>query len=906
MVGVRQAVDGNMTEQLDVLKEKANDWGDLIKHGWIPRNYAWQGLRQTIWPSLRYPLPATTMTRKEGAEVVGPLYHRILPSLGANRNFPKVFRHGPPELQGLDMPQPDVEQGIYHITAIMEHGVIDGLLGETQRTALEQTQLEVGTGTFFLELDFDKYGFLATESWVRCLWRFISENKITLRCTEAVTPTLQRENDFFLMEELVERDEMTSQELISVNRCRLNLEALTAACITSGDGRKITNAAAAGERDRDQPSKWIWQKEEPSSTDWGKWRVGLHRLTSATGLLRVPLGRWISEPHKTWKWFYDHNDSCLYRQLGSNWHVYQQTHGLGTRTRQRYRRVRVVGSAPQGIWRATVKQLPYGRVRYEGSASEVEKEETNPTTIKELIDEWELAWPLESSSFPDNGRTVAEALRDGSAIAVADGSYQPKLSDAVATAAWTIHAPKTKTNCSGVCQAAGIRKDSNAYRGELQGIHAALLGILALCKFHEITSGSVRLGCDCETAIKKSEPQWLRVPQKTKHADIIRAIRRLVKEIPVKVNFEHVDGHQDRQKKMEQLGAMEQLNVLMDSRAKQHVEAILDMEERPSPDQRILMEGWQCWVQGIKITSDPGPAIRKLIFGRELKAHLIKKGRLTSEGFELIDWEAIGDASKNLPALYRLWVTKHVSGFCGVGKMMKLWKFWEHNKCPCCQEENETTLHLIYCEDEGMIMTWQDSLEDLDTWLVEEKTAPKIAECIRKTLTPREPTAFEDFGEGLASQAAKDQDKIGWFHFVEGKIATSWETAQHEFYMRRGSDKSGRTWAAGLVTQLYTLAHNQWTCRNGVLHERDAQGLRIKEGEDLEKSIDAQFEMGTEGLQKADWHFLIRGREEIRNLSASDKKAWVSGITIARDDAASVTSRTMAEMRANMHRWLRN
>lgn len=45
VVGIQQAVDGNMTKQLKVLTKKADDWGDLIKNGWIPRNYAWQGLR---------------------------------------------------------------------------------------------------------------------------------------------------------------------------------------------------------------------------------------------------------------------------------------------------------------------------------------------------------------------------------------------------------------------------------------------------------------------------------------------------------------------------------------------------------------------------------------------------------------------------------------------------------------------------------------------------------------------------------------------------------------------------------------------------------------------------------------------------------------------------------------------
>jgi len=104
--------------------------------------------------------------------------------------------------------------------------------------------------------------------------------------------------------------------------------------------------------------------------------------------------------------------------------------------------------------------------------------------------------------------------------------------------------------------------------------------------------------------------------------------------------------------------------------------------------------------------------------------------------------------------------------------------------------------------------------------------------------------------------------------------------------------------------QLYSILHNQWTYRNSVLHERDAQGLRIKEGEELEQQIETQFELGRDGLNPSDWHYIERGRTEVGNLSASDKKAWLSGITIARESAVTATARAAANMRANMHRWL--
>lgn len=120
------------------------------------------------------------------------------------------------------------------------------------------------------------------------------------------------------------------------------------------------------------------------------------------------------------------------------------------------------------------------------------------------------------------------------------------------------------------------------------------------------------------------------------------------------------------------------------------------------------------------------------------------------------------------------------------------------------------------------------------------------------SLGPREPTSFASQSKGTAVQAATEQDTIGWYHFIKGKVAKAWEQTQHSYYMTKGLSKSGRSWAAGLVTQLYTLVHNQWLYRNGVLHETDAQGLRIKEGEALENSINTQFELGIDGLDPLD------------------------------------------------------
>jgi hypothetical protein len=135
----------------------------------------------------------------------------------------------------------------------------------------------------------------------------------------------------------------------------------------------------------------------------------------------------------------------------------------------------------------------------------------------------------------------------------------------------------------------------------------------------------------------------------------------------------------------EALPRLAQLNVIMDHCAK---EKVLDLHvHAPSPRRpaSIAYKGWQCSVNGVKISSNPGKIVQRAVFGTKLCAHLTGKDRITQLAFSEIDWDAMELATDLFPPLYRLWVSKHVSGFFGTGLMMKHWQFWEHSECPCCQ-----------------------------------------------------------------------------------------------------------------------------------------------------------------------------------------------------------------------------
>lgn len=64
-LGVILAPDGNNKDQVAALREKAEQWAELIITGHLEREEAWRALNTTILKSLEYPLTATTLTQQE-------------------------------------------------------------------------------------------------------------------------------------------------------------------------------------------------------------------------------------------------------------------------------------------------------------------------------------------------------------------------------------------------------------------------------------------------------------------------------------------------------------------------------------------------------------------------------------------------------------------------------------------------------------------------------------------------------------------------------------------------------------------------------------------------------------------------------------------------------------------------
>jgi hypothetical protein len=308
-------------------------------------------------------------------------------------------------------------------------------------------------------------------------------------------------------------------------------------------------------------------------------------------------------------------------------------------------------------------------------------------TIYNFIAAWDDSWPIAESFFPEDPDLLTQAITSGTAVMVSDGSYKPLLLTEIGAAAWILECSATSAVCFGECSTSGLRNKVNAYQSELQGCHAGLLGLLAFCIYYDIHEGSNTFHFDNDAGLDKAAEGHLKVSTKYKHSNLIWAIRVIVfklwTEHQVSVRFEKVKGHRVDLIPFAHLTRPEQLNELMDERAKARVDRIF-AERIPPPPMSIKFKGWQCSIDEVKLTSDPAWPMLQRIHYALMRTFLSRPEhlRMTADGFDLVDWQAVHRSLDDFPEMFRVWASKHMSRFCGVGCMQKICGFWDNSRCP--------------------------------------------------------------------------------------------------------------------------------------------------------------------------------------------------------------------------------
>ena len=268
----------------------------------------------------------------------------------------------------------------------------------------------------------------------------------------------------------------------------------------------------------------------------------------------------------------------------------------------------------------------------------------------------------------------------------------------------------------------------------------------------------------------------------------------------------------------------------------------------------------------------------------KIKSYWETKRNLGIQTSRTTDWVALRKSAKHYPKWK--WLSKHVTGICGVGIMLQLWKHQEHSSCPRCGTARENVEHILLCTAPSATSIWDNAIDKLAIWLEENDAEPHLAEIICTSLRAwrnkeRLPFPTRDIPI-IVMEAMVEQDSIGWYNLTNGFISKKWRTIQKAHFKDIGSMKSPILWISRFQKRIWEIPWQMWQHRNEFLHN-DGRTIHFQEIAAINCSIRTEYNMSWNGLPESYQH-LFRG--DIENLIEQNihiKQAWLMSVWVARD-----------------------
>ena len=304
----------------------------------------------------------------------------------------------------------------------------------------------------------------------------------------------------------------------------------------------------------------------------------------------------------------------------------------------------------------------------------------------------------------------------------------------------------------------GTKEDQSAYRSKLGGIIAALTIIDAIIRYKDILTGSVTISLDNDSAIDECSYDSV-ISTNNKSFDYIQVIKTWIEDLPIKVTFRYVSGHQLKHRSYNDLDWWEKRNEDMDKEAKSFLRfCTLPYASRSHTNPVLYKEKWSISVDGTKIIHPDRKNLYLKIYGRRTLEYWNGKDS-TPVDPNRIDWESSRKAMQKETKGKRRIDVKFLCEQCGLNKVLYNRQQRDNHRCPLCNGERETRDHLLTCPHTESTKRWATKQKKLSEKLKKLQTHAKLSKSILgnlKRLRFRKPmrtaTAFtnEVFGEGIS------------------------------------------------------------------------------------------------------------------------------------------------------------
>ena len=817
-LGVMLAPLENHKAHEDQLITKAKEWSEQLRPHLLHKYDVLPLIRSTIMKKLEYPMALTTLDARQWTDIMSPVLQVCLPKAGVCRNFPRAVVFAPLNYQGLGIPHPFGCQVFKHIEMLLRHMSNRTKTGNYMEANLQAHQLETGTSFGILQQVYHNTAILASDTWIKRVWRELEELDIYVACDSPAL--LLRCQDDALLVDLFINLEVDQDELLWLNWCRMFLQVCTVSDLATADGRFIRRSMWDGVRDDCTRSPYQWPRTvRPSRRHWDLWQSTLSRALLASNgphqPLRQPLGHW-TDPLEDWNWLWS-STSGLFHRHGDVW-TRLSTEGVAS-TSRRYTPSSTPSSSPwwnaplpDDVQRATVRALTGSdSVLLTGIGLSSDPE---PTSSPSILRAWQAAadlcsdyygWvPEEIEVHGDEAKLVA-ALLEGRLRVISDGSFKNELGTAAVQLLVKNGGPDRIIIR---CQTPGLPQDQSPYRSELIGLLAGIMAVGWLLQqwAPDLTTWpKVRIACDGLSAIEMAFEDRPLSPTDAQF-DLVSSIREAILRSSVSWFPQHVYGHLDKYNLFDELSWWEKRNLEVDGMAVEYRKELEATHHLIAPNSRFFTELAALYVADAKQSRLDPQFIQECVTLPSLRARWRDKGVITSEAESVIAWDILGRAMRSLPAGLQRWSTKHCVGMCETSKFKVLWGLETSAAGPRCGNF-EDHLHVLRCRAASTTAEWDRRTAAFSAWMDLHLTGPSIKHAILQLLQGvREPNSPSiQTVPSLVRPAFLAQLAIGSQGLLEGRITSHWLSLQQQYFDENRSRRSVSLWASRLPQQLISI-----------------------------------------------------------------------------------------------------
>ena len=257
----------------------------------------------------------------------------------------------------------------------------------------------------------------------------------------------------------------------------------------------------------------------------------------------------------------------------------------------------------------------------------------------------------------------------------------------------------------------------------------------------------------------------------------------------------------------------------------------------------------------------------------------MKECKWSEEQFEEVDWDMLDATLEKKPEMYKTWLSKQHTGFCGTRLQVSYYKGLKRKQawCPNCGG-TETAAHLCLCPNEDRTKLFLETTDELEDWMVKHgKTNHEVAFWIPRYILMRGTKHLSEMGCMSPQMTAlkRSKDVIGWRNFMEGRISREFLDIQN-LHLELGNHRiNGEQWVRHFIGKILHITHSQWIFRNFTLHDKQKGWLRRKELSDIMDKIETLRETAVDSVPEGSRFLLEMDYESLMHSDIHSKTYWM-------------------------------